>query len=212
MIALILALAAAEPEMVRLELKLPKPAFAGTPKNIPPGTTVQKPSGKTRELPLVPKGTANVASKKPVTASDTEPVVGEASQVTDGDKEAADGSYVELGPGLQWVQVDLGSKRDIHAVAVWHFHGDARVYRDVVIQTADDPDFIENVQTLFNNDGDNSAGLGLGKDHEYFEMNEGLVIPVKALASRYVRFYSQGSTADDMNRVTEVEIYATPPK
>jgi hypothetical protein len=206
---LLLVAASGDPALAPLVLKLPKPAFAGTPKNIPPGTTVQKPTGKPREMPLVPKGAVNVALKKKVTASDEEPVIGDLSQAVDGDKEAGDGSYLELGPGTQWVQLDLGQAFQIHALALWHYHGDSRVCRDVVIQSSDDADFIENVRTLFNNDGDNSSGLGLGKDHEYFEHSDGLVLGVKDIKTRYLRFYSKGSTADDMNRFTEVEVYAT---
>ena len=41
---------------------------------------------------------------------------------------------------------------EIYAIVVWHYHGEARVYHDVVVQLADDSDFIENVQTIFNND------------------------------------------------------------
>ena len=33
---------------VEVKFDLPKAVFAGTPKNIPPGTTVQKPTGKPR--------------------------------------------------------------------------------------------------------------------------------------------------------------------
>src|SRR5436853_12352 len=84
---------------------------------------------------------------------------------------------------------------------------EARVYRDVVVQFADDPDFIENVRTVFNNDQDNSAGLGVGKDNEYFEMAEGKLIEVKGEKARYVRCYSKGSTADEQNHYIEVEIH-----
>ena len=35
-------------------------------------------------------------------ASDSAPVIGELSFITDGDKTGVDGSYVELGPELQW--------------------------------------------------------------------------------------------------------------
>ena len=49
---------------------------------------------------------------KKVTSSDDAPVIGELAMVTDGDKEGADGSYVELGPDKQWVQIDLGAAAD----------------------------------------------------------------------------------------------------
>jgi hypothetical protein len=38
------------------------------------------------------------------------------------------------------------------------------------VQTADDPDFITNVRTLFNNDIDNSLGLGVGKKNVEIRM------------------------------------------
>lgn len=193
-----------------LKLELPLPMFRGTPQHIKLTEHMEKPSGKPRPPFMAPKGAKNVALKKPVTSSDDAPIIGELAQVTDGDKKGSDGSYVELGPGRQWVQIDLEEKFDIHAILVWHFHGEARIYHDVVVQVADDADFITNVRTLFNNDYDNSSGLGIGKDLEYFESYEGKLIPVKDTVARYVRLYSKGSTANDMNHYTEVEVYATP--
>jgi phage repressor protein C with HTH and peptisase S24 domain len=90
---------------------------------------------------------------------------------------------------------------------VWHFHSEPRVYRDVVIQVADDADFITNVKTVFNNDHDNSAGLGIGKDLEYIETYDGRPIAVKGVKGRYVRLYSNGNTSNQMNHYTEVEVF-----
>ena len=56
-------------DMVPLPHKLPKPVFAGTPSNAPPGTNVEKPLGRPRPVPLVPKGTVNLALKKKVTSA-----------------------------------------------------------------------------------------------------------------------------------------------
>ena len=201
------AFAAPAGQQVVLEVKLPKPAFVGTPKNIPPGTTVEKPSGKKRPPLMVPAGTANLSLKKPVTGSYPNPLIGEMSQVTDGSKEADEGSYVELGKGKQWVQVDLKKPCTISAIVVWHYHGDPRVYHDVVVQTALDRDFIKGVTTAFNNDQNNTLGLGAGKDREYFETFEGRLIEVKGVKARFVRLYSNGSTADELNRITEVEVH-----
>ena len=87
------------------------------------------------------------------------------------------------------------------------------VFHDVVVQVSNDPDFIEGVTTLFNNDQDNSAGLGIGKDREYFETSEGKLIDAKGVKARYVRLYSRGSTYNDpLNRYTEVEVFGLPPK
>jgi hypothetical protein len=41
----------------------------------------------------------NLALNKPVTSSDKDPIIGKLDQVTDGDKEGSDGSWVELGAG-----------------------------------------------------------------------------------------------------------------
>jgi len=143
---------------------------------------------------------------------EAEPIVGEAGLVTDGDAEAGDGKYLELGPGVKSVTVDLGKEFEIWAVALWLFHGDPRVVHDVVIQTSTDADFIKDVVTLFNNDADNSAGAGAGKDHEYFETNEGRLTPVNKVKARFVKVTTQGSTADEMNRYTELEVYGRPVK
>ncbi len=196
-------------DKVEMKIKLPKPAFKGTPKHVPPGTNLEKPQGP-RKPPMVPKGTKLLSFKLPVKSSDSEPIIGEVEFVTDGDKEANEGSYVELGPGVQYVQIDLKKKYAIQAVVVWHYHGNARVYHDVVVQAADDPDFIINVRTIYNNDHDNSAGLGLGKAKEYWETFEGRLLDAKGVVARYVRLYSNGSTEDDQNHYTEVDVYGTP--
>lgn len=200
------------PKLAPLDIKLPKPVFVGTPKNIPPGTTVEKPTGKPRAPFLAPEGCTNLASGKAVNGSDEQPIIGSLSLITDGDKEATDGSYVELGPKLQHVQIDMKTAAEIYAVVVWHYHADPRVYHDVIVQVADDPDFITNVRTLFNNDQDNSAGMGIGKDREYFELYEGRLVDGKGEKARYVRLYSRGSTSDEQNHYTEVEVYGKPVK
>lgn len=196
-------------DKVELEIPLPRPMFTGTPKHIKTAN-LEPPRKEQRRPPhLVPKGTVSLAAGKPVKGSDMEPVIGELDQIVDGDKEGIEGSYVELGPGKQWVQIDLEQKCRLHAIVIWHFHSQARVYQDVVVQTADDEDFITNVKTVFNNDHDNSSGLGVGKDFEYIETFEGRLIPVDGVEARFVRFYSNGNTSDEMNHYTEIEIYGT---
>jgi hypothetical protein len=198
----------AEEMKVPLESKLPRKLFIGTPKNIAPSPYLEKWSeNKVRPPFLVPEGTVNLALGKPVTASDAEPIIGELKMISDGDKAGEDGSFVELGPGKQWVQIDLGQTSTIYAILMWHFHGEARVYHDVIVQVADDPDFIENVRTVFNNDYDNSSGLGIGKDLEYFEDYQGKLIDAKGVIGRYVRLYSKGNTSNDQNHYIEVEVH-----
>ena len=195
--------------MVAIDIKLPKPMFVGTPQSTKVAN-LEKPLGKPRPPFLAPAGTTNVALGKPVASSDEEPIIGDIEMITDGDMEAADGSYVELGPFAQNVTVDLEAIHEIYAIIVWHYHKQARVYFDVVVQVADDPDFITNVRTLFNNDIDNSAGIGVGKDMHYTETNEGKLIDTKGVKARYVRLYSNGNTGNDLNHYIEVAVYGKP--
>jgi len=191
-----------------LELELPKPMFVGTPTNIRT-PNLEKITGKRRGPFYVPKGTKLLSLDQPVTSSDMMPIIGEVEYVTDGEKSGEAGYYVELGPGSQYVQIDLGASYTIHAILVWHYHSQARVYRDVVVQVSDDPDFISEVKTVFNNDHDNSSGLGIGRDKEYIETNEGRLIDPRGASGRYVRLYSSGNTSNDMNHYVEVEVYGT---
>jgi hypothetical protein len=66
--ALLMTLIAQESEKVELKLKLPKPMFIGTPRNIRSGN-LEPISGKPRGPFLVPQGTRLLSLKKPVTAS-----------------------------------------------------------------------------------------------------------------------------------------------
>lgn len=189
-----------------IDIKLPKPVFVGTPKAIK-GINNLEPPQPPRGPFLAPKDVVNLAEGKEVTGSDEEPILGEFELITDGDKEATEESYVQFGPGVQYVQIDLEKESEIFAVVLWHFHQQARVYHDVIVRVADDPDFITNVKTVFNNDDDNSAKLGVGKDMSYIETNDGKLIDAKGVKGRYVRLYSNGNTANDMNDYTEVEVY-----
>ena len=194
-----------------LKLKLPKPMFIGTPTNIK-SPNLEPITGKSRGPFMVPKGTKLLSLKRPVTSSDRQPVIGELEMITDGEKEGGDGYFVELGPAKQWVQVDLGASYALHAILAWHYHSQARVYRDVIVQVSDDKDFLKGVTTVFNNDHDNSSGLGIGKDKEYIEVAEGKLVDPKGVKGRYVRLYSNGNTTNDLNHYVEVEVYGTSAK
>src|ERR1700690_2449762 len=166
--ALLAATAVLADDQVALKTDLPKPLFVGTPvpikvPNLEPARTGKRPDF------MVPAGTVNLAKGKKVTASDSDPVMGTLDLVTDGDKEGDEGSWVELGPGKQWMQIDLEKEADIYALVFWHFHSQARVYRDVVVQISDDPTFSKDVTTVY----DNSAA---GKDRAYIESYYGKII------------------------------------
>ena len=200
---------AQDKDLKPIDLKLPKPMFVGTPQNMQV-PNLEKPLGKPRPPFLAPAGTTNLAKGKPVTSTDEEPIIGEISYITDDDKEAGEGSFVELGPFTQHITIDLGKKSNIYAVVLWHFHKQPRVYFDVIVQVADDADFKTNVKTIFNNDHDNSSGLGKGKDLHYVETAEGKLIDAKGVQGRYVRCFSNGNTNNDLNHYIEVAVYGKP--
>jgi hypothetical protein len=204
--------ATAAEDLVPLKLKLPSPAFVGTPQNIPAGSDVEPLATTPRPPFLVPKDVKNVAPSSAITASDTNATPRILAKITDGDKQATDTGVVLLRKGSQYVQFDLGNTFELFAVLIWHAHDTPKVYHDVIVQVADDAAFAQNVRTLFNNDRDNSSGRGAGTDREYFETHEGKLVPMNGARARFVRLYSRGSTESVLNEYTEVEIYGRPAK
>jgi hypothetical protein len=201
--------AALADDQVPLKTDLPKPLFVGTPVPIKLANLEPPRTGKRPDF-MVPAGTVNLARGKKVTASDNDPVIGTLDLITDGDKEGDEGSWVELGPGKQWVQIDLEKEAAISAVLLWHYHSQARVYLDVVVQVSDDPKFEKGVTTIFNADAANELGLGAGKDFAYIETYEGKLIDAKGVKGRYVRLYSKGNTTNKLNHYIEVEVWGKP--
>jgi hypothetical protein len=204
--------AAAASDLVPLVLDLPKPAFVGTPPVDLPTNGLIEPYDpkKPRSAMLVPRGLKNLALGSKLSCSDTNASTETLKKIIDEDKDPYDESIIFLKRGTQWVQIDLGSPRELYAVVIWHAHNILKVYHDVIVQASDDPEFKQSVRTLFNNDQDNSSGLGIGTDREYFETCEGKLINAKGLKARYLRFYSRGSTNGGLNEYTEIEVYGRP--
>ena len=194
-----------------LPVALPKPLFEGTPSpvNVP---NLERPLGKPRGPFLAPAGVTNVALGKRVTSTDNNPVIGEIEMITDGTKTGVDGTYLEMKAGTQTIVIDLQARHTIYAILMWHYLKEARSYKGVVVQVADDPDFIENVRTIFNNDSDNSSGFGIGADKRYIETSEGKLIDAKGVEARYVRLVSSGSNRTEANHYVEVEVFGRPLK
>jgi hypothetical protein len=195
------------PGGVPLVSELPPELIEGTPKPMNEPNLVQVPA-KAPEF-LVPAGTTLLSKGKPVTGSDDNPIIGTLDLITDGDKQAGEGYFVELIEGPQWVQIDLGKSAAIHAIWVWHFHSQRRAYKDVIVQVSDDPEFKTGVTTVFNNDYDNSANMGKGADNPYVESRFGKLIDAKGAKGRFVRLFSNGNTSNEMNHYIEVEVYGT---
>ncbi len=202
-------IAGAQPRMEPLPLVLPKPLFEGTP--VPPNVPhMEKPTGRPRMPFLAPPGVKNVALRKLVSSSDSDPVIGNLDMITDGDKRGSDGTVVQLKEGVQSIVIDLESRHTIYAIVVWHYLKEPRAYASVVVDVADDPDFITNVRPLFNNDTTNAAGFGIGKDLRYVETSEGKLIDAQGVEARYVRLFSKGSDKAETNHYVEVEVFGRP--
>jgi hypothetical protein len=203
--------AAGGEKLVPVPFVLPQPVFEGTPQNLKV-PNLEKARYKARDPFLAPANVKNVARRKVVTSSDSAPILGELSMINDGERSGEEGYFVELAPGRQFVQVDLAAPQEIYAILFWHFHKTPRVYFDIVVQVADDAGFTKNVRTVFNNDHDNTSKLGAGKDMNYVETSEGKLVDAKGAVARYVRLYSNGNNANELNNYVEVEVWGRPAK
>ncbi len=192
-----------------IKIDFPKPMFIGTP--VPaqlPNLEKPDPSKIVKSF-MAPKGTVNLAKGKTVTSSDPAPIIGDLTLVTDGDADGSDGCFVELSPGAQWVQIDLGAPSTLSKIAMWHYHKQAQAYVDVVVQVSDDKEFKTGVTTLFNSDHDETLKIGAGKggDPAYIETNHGRVVDAKGVKAQFVRLYSNGNTSNEMNHYCEVQVF-----
>src|SRR5947199_5749175 len=85
--------------LVPLEIKLPAPAFKGTPKDIQLSDYVEPLSDKPRPPMMVPPGLKNLAPTAKITASDANATPETLAKIVDGDKEASDQSIIFLRKG-----------------------------------------------------------------------------------------------------------------
>ncbi|WP_068622539.1 G5 domain-containing protein [Trichococcus ilyis] len=155
------------------------------------------------EVSLLAEPTVNLAPVSIISSSTTFSGI---SYLNDG-QTASTNNTAKAGPGLHWVQLDLGAVHELNAIKLWHYFGDARSYRDVIVQLSNDPNFSSGVVTVFNNDTDGSAGLGVGTDSEYIETSLGKMISFDFVNARYARFYSNGSNVTGWNHYVEIEVY-----
>jgi hypothetical protein len=129
--------------------------------------------------------------------------------VTDGNLTVDNYADTYPNTGAQHFDLDIGSSISLAKVKLWHYYGDVRTYYDVIIQISNDPTFATGVTTVYNNDTNNSSGMGIGTDSEYVETSSGLSVNFTPVTGRYLRFWSSGSTAGDWSHIVEIEVYPT---
>ena len=152
-------------------------------------------------------GLRNLAFGKPVSQSGDAGYDNGSSRATDGD--IRNGGW-DIGPKAtsRYRQVDIGGPWNIDSLRVWHELSDSRRirYKDVVIRISTTADFSSDVTTVFNNDMDNSLGLGAGTDGEYDETESGKIVHFPTTRARYIRLHTYGNIYDDQNRLLEVMV------
>jgi len=127
------------------------------------------------------------------------------ARITDGNKTTS--SYSDAAGGLQWIQIDLGASCKVNDIKLWHYYGSSRKYHDVIVRLSNDSSFKSGVTTVFNNDTNNSSGLGAGTNSEYTETSSGKDISFSPVTARYVRFYTNGNSYNAFNHYVEAEVY-----
>ncbi|MDG0810117.1 fibronectin type III domain-containing protein [Cohnella rhizosphaerae] len=216
----------------------PAPAAASTAqsmtvKGLPSGTPLyfaMKTVGSTGQVSALSSAVsastlpvANIALGKPVTTNGTINASGQPiSALTDGVKTRDAYSLYSVADGPKWAQIDLGMTYDIARINIrndWGASADVYRYaRDVVVQLSNDASFASGVVTAFNNDGDNSAGLGAGTDAEYMEPADGSgkdILLADTVGARYVRYWANGhvrvnGSVNTVDTPVEIEVYADP--
>ncbi len=194
--------------MVELEYELPDASYSGSPITYT-SDRLEALSWGPRDPFYVPEGVENVAFEQPVTAS-VEPRFNELEDIVNGQKAYDPDQVVELEDGPQWIQIDLEQEHEIHAILFWQFFESERVYFDVVVQVSNDPEFEEDVTTLFNNDYANNLGFGEGEDPEFITTHQGRLVDAEGVTGRYVRLWSNGNNWNERNHWIEVEVYGRP--
>ena len=143
---------------------------------------------------VISDGAQNVALGKPVVfTGNTETFQGiaNASLVNDGYFDAYNVFGSTDGQPC-FAVIDFEKEYMIDRVVVKAWHDWA--FTDVIVQLSESADFTSGVYTVFNNDTDNSVGVGAGTDGAYIENPSGghsfTFAPVRA---RYMRFYNQSA-------------------
>ncbi|NEW04977.1 hypothetical protein GK047_02955 [Paenibacillus sp. SYP-B3998] len=145
----------------------------------------------------------NVAAGKVITSNAT---LTNKALATDGVSNDSN-SFAEAASGLKYIQIDFGASYSINKVNLWHYFSDGRTYKDVIVRLSSSSTFGSGTTTVFNNDTNNSAGLGTGTNAEYAETSAGKTITFNPVNARYLRIYSNGSSVNAYNHFVEVQAW-----
>lgn len=100
--------------------------------------------------------------------------------VTDGDRSTSEYALIATDSAAKYIQLNLGEPHFITKVNILNdYNPEApRAGKDLIVQLSNDPTFTTGVTTIYNNDDDNSVGLGAGADAEYVEPSSGAGLTV----------------------------------
>lgn len=136
--------------------------------------------------------TGNIALNQPAVGSDGEnaPVVTDG--ITSDTTTAARLNIDTAGASEAYAQVDLGAVYLIDRVRVWHYTGDTRTYNTPRTETS----------------LDGTTWTAVARPTPYPESTTGHLRRFSPVRARYVRDYTNGSTADTGNHWQEVQVFA----
>lgn len=130
------------------------------------------------------------------------------SYLTDGDTSLTHLVAVGNASQLVSVTINLSQVNTITRLKMWHYWGDGRTYRDVIVQLSTTANFTSGVTTVFNNDTNNSAGFGIGQNAEYAETSAGKEIVLTApITAQYARFFIAANSVNAFNHYVELQVF-----
>ena len=148
-------------------------------------------------------GGKNVALNKQVTGSAGAP--SNLALATDGKWNLPGGDYyVDIGTGPAWIQVDLGQPYNLDYIRVWHYYSEGRTYHNVKTQVSADG---INWTTVF--DSETSGEYAESMAGHTVQMGKPDIAPLssKGTGVRYIRDYTNGSTANRKDAWMEIAAY-----
>ncbi|WP_262680938.1 DUF5123 domain-containing protein [Paenibacillus sp. J5C2022] len=136
--------------------------------------------------------------------------------LTDGSTASGTSVVGNTGYPIAYVQLDLGTFKDVSMFKMF-FQASSHLYtyKDLAIQVSETADFYD-AFTIYNNDEDNSIGLGYGEDEEFIATPSGTTIMMAPKKARYIRFWVGGYESGDgvaspLTYIKELEVYGTNP-